>query len=224
MATTKSTPQTPPVVGAAKTPVVNFPVIDRVQFFTELKRSLFKKFTQLQVDGINAILDECQLQKITNVHQIGYIFGTAYKEGFDPKGEQTGVRNHRLVPIRELGSDKYLRSKSYWPHVGLGYVQLTWEYNYATMQVEIQKSHRFPDVNIVKVPEQALRIDVAAFILVYGMKHGVYTQKHKLSHFINNETTDYKNARRIVNRLDCWEEIAGFAKAFTVALNNSIPK
>jgi len=32
--------------------------------------------------------------------------------------------------VREFGSEKYLRSKKYYPHVGMGYSQLTWLVNY----------------------------------------------------------------------------------------------
>lgn len=37
---------------------------------------------------------------------------------------------HTMKPVREMGGESYLRSKKYYPNVGMGYVQLTWLVNY----------------------------------------------------------------------------------------------
>ena len=41
-----------------------------------------------------------------------------------------------------------------------------------------------------------------------------------LGRYINAKTADWKNARRIINGLDCADKIAGYAKAFYAALHD----
>ncbi|MFC0246395.1 hypothetical protein ACFFJZ_13140, partial [Falsochrobactrum ovis] len=52
-------------------------------------------------------------------NEMAYVLATAYHE-----------TAHSMKPVREYGGEKYLRSKKYYPHVGMGYVQLTWRENY----------------------------------------------------------------------------------------------
>lgn len=47
-------------------------------------------------------------------NQMAYVLATAYHE-----------TAHTMKPVREMGGEKYLRSKKYYPYVGMGYVQLT---------------------------------------------------------------------------------------------------
>ena len=35
-----------------------------------------------------------------------------------------------MWPITEYGSESYLKGKEYYPYIGRGFVQLTWENNY----------------------------------------------------------------------------------------------
>ena len=54
-------------------------------FYLELKvQGLFRTLTQNQVDSINAILDECHKQDVTDNRQIAYILATAYHECHNP--------------------------------------------------------------------------------------------------------------------------------------------
>ncbi|WP_242049006.1 glycoside hydrolase family 19 protein [Planktothrix sp. FACHB-1365] len=51
---------------------------------------------------------------------------------------------------------------------GRGYVQLTWNYNY----------RKYSDVlglDLVNDPDLVMRPDIALFILIHGMKWGVFT-------------------------------------------------
>jgi len=89
------------------------------------RKELFTKgYTQLQVDSINAIMAECVRQGVKLKTQVAYILATAYHEGNDYDGKSTG-KMQALVPIVEKGSDRYLKSKPYWPYIGMGFVQLT---------------------------------------------------------------------------------------------------
>lgn len=180
-------------------------MIDRQQLFTKLKIALFDKFSQLQVGGINAILDECEKQGVTDLKHIAYIFATAYHEGFDYNGKATG-KIQRLVPIIEGGGLSYLMSKKYWPYYGRGYVQLTWLRNY-------EKYAKLLKLPLVENPDLILNVSASAFIIVHGMRTGAYTGK-KLS--------DYKTfvpMRAIVNGKDKASLIASHANAFLTALS-----
>ena len=58
-----------------------------------------------------------------------------------------------------------------------------------------------------------MRPDVAAYILIDGMVKGAFTGK-KLADYFNAHTTDWRNARRIINGLDKADLIASIAKEF----------
>src|SRR6185369_5955680 len=103
---------------------------------------------------------------------------------------------HTMQPITELGSQRYLRGKRYWPWIGRGYVQLTWDYNYKAMN-KLLKEAGFT-VDIVENPELALSPMVASFIMFEGMQRGTFTGK-KLADYFTNTKTDWLNARRIIN-------------------------
>lgn len=150
-----------------------------------------------RTDSVRLILAECDEHGITLPAQRAYILATAWHES-------------RLLPITEWGSDAYLRSKAYWPYIGRGFVQLTWDYNY-------RKQGDRMGIDLLGNPELALEKDIAADILVYGMKHGQFTGK-KLSDYINSGKTDFPNARRIINGTDKAEMIAGYASRFLKCL------
>lgn len=178
--------------------------VDRVSFFKKLRVTLFDSFTQLQVDSINAILDEIEAQNVTDKRHMAYIFATAYHEAMNLKTKE------RIVPVVEFGGDAYLKSKKYYPYVGRGFVQLTWDFNY-------KKYSEIMGIDFIAKPELLLEIKNSAFIIVHGMIHGVFTGK-KLSDYIGVKT-DYMNARRIINGTDKANLIASHANAFFTALN-----
>lgn len=179
-------------------------MLDRQEFFKKLRIALFDKFSQLQVDGINAILDECEAQKVTDPKHIAYIFGTAYHEGFDFNGKATG-KIQRLVPIIEGGSKAYLKSKKYFPFYGRGYVQLTWDFNY-------KKYSKLLGVDLISNPDLLLDVKTSAFVIVHGMRTGAYTGK-KLSDY-----QSFVPMRAIVNGKDKASLIASYANGFLTAL------
>jgi len=116
-----------------------------------------------------------------------YILATAYHE-----------TAHTMKPVREYGGETYLKKKKYYPYVGMGYVQLTWLYNY-------EKATKKLGVDFVSRPSLLLLPEHAVRILVLGMTEGWFTGK-KLSDY-----TDYKSMRRIVNGTDKADLIASYA-------------
>ena len=66
-------------------------------------------------------------------------------------------------------------------------------------------------------PEKAARPEIAALILVRGMRDGSFTGVG-LSDFIAGDRRDFFNARRIVNALDRADDIAQIAKYYFKAI------
>jgi hypothetical protein len=111
-----------------------------------------------------------------------------------------------MQPVREYGGEKYLRSKRYYPYVGMGFVQLTWKANY-------EKASRRLGVDFVSDPKLLLKPEYSAKILVIGSKEGWFTGK-KLSDYITLNKSDFINARRIINGTDKASLIAGYASEY----------
>jgi len=78
-----------------------------------------------------------------------------------------------------------------------------------------------PEENLVNDPEQALRPAIAYRIMSVGMRKGLFTGK-KLSDYINANGCDYKSARQIINGLDQWELIKGYAETLESVLRSAI--
>jgi len=174
-------------------------MINRETFFKRIRIALFDKLTQIQVDSINAIIDEIEAQNVTDKKHIAYIFATAYHEGVRVKTME------RIVPVKEAGGDIYLKSKKYYPYFGRGFVQLTWDYNY-------KKYSKIMCIDFMANPDLLLDLKNSAFILVHGMVHGVFTGK-KLSDY-----TTFVPMRKIINGTDKANLIASHANAFLTAL------
>jgi len=138
-------------------------------------------------------------------NQAAYVLATAYHE-----------TAHTMKPITELGSQKYLKSKPYWPFIGRGYVQLTWEANYKKASDELGLPMLLtnpPKSYFVGNPEELLNPKYAAPILVIGMAEGWFTGK-KLSTYITVGKSDFIGARRIINGTDKASLIAGYAQQY----------
>lgn len=195
-----------PALAGTKAKDVVKGMIDAKFFYQRIKDvKLFDKLTPLQVITIDSLLNEWQKQGDGDVKKLSYILATCYHEAFNPSKPES-----RLTPIKEFGSDKYLKSKKYWPYIGLGLVQITWLENY-------KKFSKILGIDLVNHPELALNPDIAAKIAVYGMIHGTFTGK-KLSDYFNSKTEDPVNARKIINGIDKAQTIAGHYRKFNQCL------
>lgn len=132
-------------------------------------------------------------------NQVAYVLATAFWE-----------TARTMKPVREMGGEKYLRSKKYYPYVGMGYVQLTWRENY-------QKASDRLSVDFVRNPKLLLDPVHATEILVQGMKEGWFSGK-KLSDYITLQASDFVEARRIVNGKDKASDIARIAQDYDADL------
>ncbi len=177
-------------------------------FISNLKPTLYKRIKSVEKENIKAILEACEKQEVTELNHIAYILATAYHEGYDYRN------NIRITPITELGKPSYLKSKPYYPYIGRGFVQITWIDNYI-------KFSKILGIDLVGDVDKALDKEIAAFILVYGMKHGTFTGK-KLSDYINKDgKVDFISARKIINGSDKAKTIEFYAIHFLKALTNA---
>jgi putative chitinase len=176
-------------------------IIDRGYFFTHTRSSVFRGYlTQSQVEGMNSILDGYEKESGGDNRQLAYIMATTFHE-----------TDQAMQPVREnngrpYGNAKYWKSINGRIYYGRGYVQLTWDYNYHKMSI-VTGFDLFDD------PDLALRPDIAAKIMFYGMDNGSFTGM-KLSDYINDKECDFVNARRIINGMDCATLIARYANEF----------
>ncbi len=170
--------------------------IDRKAFFDNVRPHVFHgTLTSGQVDGMTRILDEWERRQLTNLDHLAYMKATTFHETWC-----------EMQPIRERGSDSYLRGKAYFPWIGEGLVQVTWEEN----------ARKFGATK----PGDCLTWPVALRALFDGMGKGVFTGRG-LGHYFTATSCDPVNARRIINGLDQAQLIAsyfyGFRHALTIA-------
>ncbi len=180
--------------------------MNRKVFYDAMRQTLFGQITQQQVDGMENILNEWEARGLDDFRWLAYILATTYHE--------TG---HTMQPIEEWGKGRKHRYGQPDPetgqtYYGRGYVQLTHKRNYQTFADRMS-------IDLVQRPALALEPDHAVKILFDGMINGLYTGVGLPRYF--EKSTDWVEARRIVNGEDRKHEIADIAKAFHAALQTS---
>jgi len=171
--------------------------MNETYFFDRVRRAVFGgRLTAKQVDGMTRILDfrDSMWPGMPDA-ELAYVLATVVHE-----------TAFEMQPITERGGQKYLQAKPYWPFVGRGLVQITWERNYKLFKVD--------------PPEKALEWPIALDIAFRGMVKGMFTGK-KLSDYIGPGKCDYVAARRIINGQDRARLIAGYARSFQDALKQA---
>ncbi|TPM39570.1 hypothetical protein [Mesorhizobium sp. B2-3-4] len=167
----------------------------------------------LKTGDTRLIIDTCKARGLLR-NQCAYVLATTYHE-----------TAHTMKPITEIGSPKYLQSKPYWPFIGRGYVQITWEANYKKASDELGMpllTSLPPKPYFVGHPNALLDPQYAAPVLVIGMQEGWFAGdkigRHKLSRYMTLDKSDFKGARRVINGTDKAALIAGYAKEYDALL------
>jgi peptidoglycan hydrolase-like protein with peptidoglycan-binding domain len=178
----------------------------------------FGALDQSQVDGIEELLTFIELDpNVTDIRWAAYMLATVKWECADTwqpieeGGKGAGYPYGVPVIVKDKSGNQFTNT-----YYGRGYVQLTWKANYDKMG---QVLHLGDD--LVIHPEKALVPETAYAIMSYGMRNGSFTGR-KLSDFIFANLCDYKNARKIINGLDQWAAIKGFAEKFEAMLQASL--
>lgn len=183
--------------------------IDKALFYKQY-RSKFGTLTQTKVNGLNFLMHKIEQDKEPSLHnaslwkqEVAYMLATIKHEVAD-----------RYQPITEFSNTTCRRYDGGCSYKGRGYVQLTHQYNY-------QKLSSVVGVDLVANPLKALDADISYRVTSYGMHHGIFTGRG-LNKYINENLTDYVNARRIVNGKDKASLIAGYARRFESILRSSV--
>jgi len=186
-----------------------FMKIQRKFFFDNVRDSLFGGgLSQDQVDGCNTLLDYAEHHGIDDRHLAYVLATTAHETAWT------------MQPIREQGSESYLKSKPYYPWIGRGYVQLTWEENYKKADQKLGLNGQ-----LIEDPDLALDPEIAKQVIFIGMDEGWFTGQCLGDHIecedpLTDET-DWYNARTIVNAHDKADQIKGYAIKFANAITHA---
>jgi hypothetical protein len=165
----------------------------------------------------------------SDVRFAAYMLATAKRE--------TAKNGVIYFPVTETGSDKYF-NKNYGPgtakgkklgntqkgdgalYKGRGYVQLTGRRNYTIVAASLGPEFGYTINYVISNPDAVLNPEFSYAIMVFGMRTGLFTGK-KIQTYINDTTTDYLHARRVINGMNEASLIAGYAQMFASILNAS---
>jgi len=181
------------------------------------------RLSQSQVDGINAIVDVASSDEfnISDKRVLAYILATSFWE-----------TARTMQAIKEHGGNSYFHRmydiSGSRPHVakrlgnknvgdgikyaGRGHVQLTGRTNYTKMG-------SYLGLDLISNPDLLLDLIPSARVLVYGMVNGSFTGV-SIYKYITKTTTDYTNARRVINGTDKASAIASIARQFESAISS----
>jgi putative chitinase len=191
---------------AAAAPANPTALSDAGTFFASVRQS-FGALEQSQVAGFERLLQAYGVARWPLAFA-AYGLATAWRE-----------TAKKMQPVREaywLSEEWRKANLKYYPWYGRGDVQLTWQRNYARADEELGLGGA-----MVADPDVALRPDVSARVMVHGMEAGWFSGKRLLDYLPLSGRAGfdaYKQARRIINGTDAWEEIAKNAQQFEAAL------
>lgn len=201
--------------------------INRDFFFDHARITLFgASLRPKQKEGLTALLDYWERQHAAkDDRMLAYLMATAFHE-----------TDKTMQPIREYGSTVYF-DRRYGPppvgknpklantlgntqpgdgsrYCGRGYVQLTGRRNYTDWGSRL-------GLPLAEDPDLALQAGPAMRILLEGSLLGTFTGR-KLANYFNLSSSDWRNARRVINGLDKADLIAGHARNFYAAISYTI--
>ncbi len=202
--------------------------MNRTAFFNAVRSSLFGgKLTVPQVAGMDAILNKWEGEQLIDDRWLAYMLATAFhetattmqpvmetrqpKEAINPSVDQaisrleSSWKRGKLTWVKTPYWRKDAQGKSW---LGRGLVQLTHKANYLRLSQVL-------GIDLVSNPDVAMETEVAVKIMVEGMTRGLFTSK-KLSDYFGS-TTDWKNARRIINGIESADKVAAVAQKFHAA-------
>lgn len=217
--------------------------MEKAKFYAALRRKdsgvFGTRLSTKQVESLEIIIDEGVRRKLPLKH-LAYVLATPYHEvGTSLQPIAENLNYSTAARIRAVWPSRFKTNAAAQPYVknpqklanfvyggrlgntgpndgftyrGRGFPQTTGKENY-------ERSGKIVGVDLVAKPERMLDPKIAAVTMIESMMRGLYTGK-KLSDFINNQTTDYRGARAIINAdvKKNGTKVANYAKAFEAAL------
>lgn len=180
--------------------------------------------SQEQSDNIAIIYDAILKHGIKRKRHISYIMATIFHEAARLDDIAGKKQYRRIVCVEEIGKGngkpygekiKYNKKPYSRPakiYYGRGFVQITWYEVYELFGKVL-------NIDLLGNPELALDPYIAAEIAVIGMKKGYFTGVN-LERYFNDTSTDYVNARSIINNLDKAHIIGGYYKIILMSITN----
>ncbi|THV14224.1 glycoside hydrolase family 19 protein [Rhizobium rhizophilum] len=198
--------------------------IDRRIVFAGLRNAVFGgRLSQGQVDGVEAVLTRFSARGWADPRWLAYMLATAHHEtggtmqavretfaGTDEEAVSRLERAWRAGKLPTVRTPYWRRDEAGRSYYGRGLVQITHRENY-------EKMSRVTALDLVQAPDLALRLDVAATILVVGMTEGLFSGA-RLSDCFAGTKADWTGARKIVNGTDRARKIAVTARIFDAAI------
>jgi putative chitinase len=185
--------------------------MDKTKFYASVRAGILgPKLEDNEVQGCEAILAAMEGASIAHC---AYALATAYHE-----------TARTMQPVREaywLSEDWRRRNLRYWPWYGRGYVQLTWQSNYARADREATAAGLIKAGELLANADLAMRMDLAAFIMRAGMDEGWFSAGNTLDKHLPTPLgtlPQFTTARRIINGTDKAGSIAAYAIEFQNAL------
>jgi predicted chitinase len=174
-------------------------ILDRVQC-----PSAIRPFAQ---KNLPLVLNQCLDNGVSDRGQIAYVFATAEHESHFGRLMMELADGSDYEGLKVLGNTEPGDGPRF---KGRGFVQITGRLNYGIWSDKL-------GINLIDNPETAARPEIAAIILVRGMRDGIFTGVG-LSDFIVGDRRDFSKARRIVNGVDKADIIAQIAKSYFKAI------
>ena len=223
-----TTPQPVPVPEAANDDAA-FAFGDYGKFYDFLRsnKMLGPTISKTEFEGCDKIIRACAVAG-WSVSWVAYALATTYHETahtMEPVKEIGGtayftrmydINGSRPAKARELGN---LTPGDGAKYAGRGYVQLTGKSNYAKATAKLRELGF--NVDLVANPDLAMRPDIAAAILVSGMREGWFTGRDiddDLPARGPGTLAQFIASRDIINGRDKQELIAGYAVDFQTGL------
>jgi len=154
-------------------------------------------------DTVPLILRSCLENGVTDLGQIAYVLATAEHESHMGKWMEELASGWAYEWRDDLGNFYAGDGPLY---KGRGFVQVTGRANYRHWSARL-------GIDLIGNPVLAAQKDIAAKILVLGMRDGSFTG-YSLNDFIEGSYRDFYTARMIINWLDRAAHIAGIAQEY----------
>lgn len=163
--------------------------------------------------SVRLLVAECRAHGLLR-NECAYVLGTAWHEtgAFKYMREIWGPTpaQKRYEGRADLGNVVKGDGKKF---MGRGFVQITGRRNYTDWGKRL-------GLDLLKEPQLAEQPEIAAKIIVQGMKLGTFTGK-KLADYVTLQRSDFRSARKIVNGMDKADLIADYAKKFDALLTEA---
>jgi putative chitinase len=204
------------------------------RLFFDSVHSVLGTLEQSEVDGCNAILAAMEGSPLS---WTAYALGTAFLEtagSMEPVIEANwlskpareryyfkmyDIAGARPEKAKELGN---LCAGDGIKFCGMGYPQMTGRKNYTKADAKLRQMGLLKaGESLVDNPELAMRPDIAAAVMRYGMTEGWFTGKGFADYLPRKgpaTLAQFVPARRIINGQDRARDVAGFAVKFQTGL------